>query len=175
MSLSHMNRLFWVGSLGLLALLSLQLASRWAVTRRLETRELQILESGVHLSDLLTGDLAPVAGRGCGPVYFVDPLCPSCQFLAKRWEADGRPAGLWIISRNREPAEAFALEYGIPQADAVFLDDWTGQSPRLREIGIHAAPTTAVLDEAGFLHHIRGGTVLVTDSVLRLFCHQEGR
>ena len=165
-----MNRNFVRICLVLVGLLATQLVIRWDPSTPDDIEGPEILRSGLHLSEVAGGVLKGLMVTGCSPVYFVDPLCPGCSVLAETWKTAGRPPGTWVISREADVATAFATKHGISSADVVFLADIGGIAPHLRELGVFASPTTAVLDSLGILRHVRGGPRPVPDEVLGRYC-----
>lgn len=157
--------------LGLLGLLAFQLRLRQDRGKTPEAEGLEILRSGAPLSNIGGGRLKSRMTSGCRPVYFVDPLCPGSFRLAEEWKAIGSPTSTWVISRDADLAWAFAAKHGLPSPDVVLLADVDGMAPELRDLGVHAAPTTAVLDSLGILRHVRGGPRVVPDEVLARYCN----
>jgi hypothetical protein len=160
--------------LGLVGLLAIQLVVKWGFPQAEEREEpTALLRSGAHVSEVGIGGLAEVVVARCGPVYFVDPLCPGCSTLAEKWKGEGRPTGVWVISRDKETAAAFVEERGVPRTDVFFLADVKGIVPDLRAVGVYAAPTSAILDACGILWHVRGGPLPVSEETVERYCNQE--
>ena len=81
--------------------------------------------------------------------------------------------GVWVMSRDKETAASFVEEHRLLQTDVLFLADVEGIVPDLTSLGVHAAPTSAVLDACGILQHFRGGPLTVSEETLERYCNQE--
>jgi hypothetical protein len=160
--------------LGLVGLLAIQLPVKLGFWQGEQTAEpTRLLRSGARISEVGIGGLAEVVADRCGPVYFVDPLCPGCSTLAERWKGEGRPTGVWVISRDKETGAAFVAEHSLPLTKVFFLADVEGILHDLRAVGVYAAPTSAILDACGILWHVRGGPLPVSEEIVERYCNQE--
>ena len=168
-----MSRILVWACIALGGLLVVQMGQRWKDRPPLEADGPLVLRSGTPASEVAEGVLKGVGGAGCTPVYFLDPLCPACSVLAERWKREGRPMGVWVISRDKETAASFVEERAFPRTDVVFLADVEGIVPDLAAVGVYAAPTSAVLDACGILQHVRGGPLTVSEETLERYCNQE--
>jgi hypothetical protein len=168
-----MRRLLVWALVAFFGLLVVQLSQRWRDRLPLEAPEPIVLRSGTPASRVAGGALKRVGQGACRPVYFLDPLCPACSTLAERWKGEGRPTGVWVISRERETAAAFVEEHSIPLTEVLFLADVEGIVPDLAAVGVHAAPTSAILDACGAFQHVRGGPLPVSEETLERYCNQE--
>ncbi len=168
-----MSRILVWACIALGGLIVVQVGQRWKNRLPTEAQGPLVLRSGTPASEVAGGVLQGVSGGGCTPVYFLDPLCPACSLLAERWKREARPTWVWVISRDKETAAAFVEERGFPRTDVVFLTDAEGIAPDLRAVGVHAAPTSAVLDACGILQHVRGGPLTVSEETLERYCNQE--
>ena len=168
-----MSRILVWACIALSGVLVVQMGQRWKDRPPLEADGPLVLRSGTPASEVAEGVLKGVGGAGCTPVYFLDPLCPACSVLAERWKREGRPTGMWVISRGKETAVAFVEEHRLLLTDVLFLADVEGIVPDLAAVGVYAAPTSAVLDACGILQHVRGGPLTVSEETLERYCNQE--
>jgi len=130
-----------------------------------------LLRSGTPLREVGGGILSDFPVGECLPAYFVDPGCPACRELVAQWDAAGRPRSLWVVAGLAPTAKEFVTSHGFGKGEYHVFDSGSGSVTRLASVGIHAAPTSAVLDTQGVLQRLRGGGSLVEPGVLKEYCH----
>lgn len=154
----------------LVSLLVFQLAKPGVRVNRPNPPVVALLQSDTHLRSVGNGVLSGIKVGGCLPLYFVDPGCPACRELVARWDAQGRPKSLWIVSGARDVAAGFVSISEFKFGEYHILDSGPTPMTRLADIGIHAAPSSAVLDGHGVVRHLRGGGNLVPATALEKYC-----
>jgi hypothetical protein len=106
----------------------------------------------------------------CLPVYFVDPACPASALLARRWKEGGFPASIWVVEGSPRGAREFREEYGIPEHGLILLATPGPTTLRLRDLGVLATPTSAVVDPRGVVWRVRVTAEPIPVSVVESAC-----
>lgn len=96
------------------------------------------------------GNAIAAPEAGCWAAFAIDPNCPACRELGRRFRDGGLENGLsvyWIVAGRRSEIGAFVDAYGIPAGRFLRPDAPEGQALAvLRRLGIFATPTRLVFD-----------------------------
>jgi len=128
--------------------------------------------TGDDLGSIADGALMGALPDGCFALYFASPSCGACQQLAL--ELRGHPnaaRAVWLFDGSATDVSRFVDTLGV-EGTVLRLGDLRSGEATLREIGIHATPTTATVGRDRRLRRIRVGQIPLTDSVVREVCVQ---
>jgi len=154
----------------LAVMLSFQLVSR-ASRGETEEEPLRLL-SGTPLTAVAGGALAPLVASRCLPIYFVDPTCPACRALAQAWERKGRQSAVWVVGGDAHQVEAFVGEFLLPPEEVISVRELGEAEAGFPALGIHAVPTSAVLDADGILQHVRVTAEPIAAETVADYCRE---